>query len=192
MKTKLLLLIFIACYSYTLYIALDRTHENTRAIIWSDAEGYYKYLPGLFIIKDFHQLPAGSVWPYVNDKGEYVDKYSCGVAYFELPFFLVGHLINKSKGGDQAADYYNPIYAKAIAIGGVTATFLGTHIFIPCTAKGLFTMDCDVDFSVSLSRNKPFPLYNQGDGDFSRLFLFSLFVFDLSFTSISQRSGMAQ
>ena len=78
---------------------LMRIRPNPRAVIWSDAEGYYKYLPGLFILKDFHKLDAGSVWPYYNDKGEYVNKYTCGVAYFQLPFFFIGHGLNQIWGG---------------------------------------------------------------------------------------------
>jgi hypothetical protein len=80
-------------------IALHRTAPNPRSVIWSDAEGYYKYLPGLFILHDFHRLDAGSVWPYYNRQGEYVNKYTCGVAYFELPFFLGAHAINGIKKG---------------------------------------------------------------------------------------------
>lgn len=125
LKTPLAIIAFIACYVFVQTATYNRVNSNTRGIIWSDAEGYYQYLPGLFIIKDFHKLPHGSVWPYVNDKDEYVDKYSCGVSYFEAPFFLVAHIINAFTNGENRDDYFNPIYAKAIAFGGVTYGFIG-------------------------------------------------------------------
>jgi hypothetical protein len=108
-----------------LVIALDRTSDNPRSVIWSDAEGYYKYLPGLFILKDFHLLDAGSVWPYFNEKGEFVNKYSCGVAYFQAPFFLASYLMHLLTVKPDIDDYYNSAYARAMTVSGVVAGFLG-------------------------------------------------------------------
>jgi hypothetical protein len=99
MKTRNEFFAFLFFFLFLLIIMLDRIHVNPRMVIWSDSEGYYKYLPGLFILKDFHQLEAGSIWPYYNDKGEYIDKYTCGIAYFELPTFLVAHAIDQLKRG---------------------------------------------------------------------------------------------
>lgn len=116
--------IFILSILYLTCITNSRINGNPRGVIWSDCEGYYLYLPGLFIIKDFHKLPPGSMWPYYNDHGEFVDKYSCGVAYFELPFFGIGHIISKLKGVD-ANDYFSTIYSKAIAFGGILTSLCG-------------------------------------------------------------------
>src|SRR6187551_316127 len=69
-------------------VMFSRIDYNPRSVIWSDAEGYYQYLPALFIIKDVHQLPPGSIWPQFNEHGEYIDKYTCGIAIFECPFFF--------------------------------------------------------------------------------------------------------
>ncbi len=116
MKKVHYLLFFISSL-YFINVAFDRIKGNPRGVINSDCEGYYDYLPGLFIIKDFHKLPPGSMWPNYNDKHEFVDKYSCGVAYFELPFFGIGYLINKLKSSN-SDEYLSPIYSKAIAFGG--------------------------------------------------------------------------
>lgn len=105
-------------------IMFSRINVNPRSVIWSDAEGYYQYLPALFIIKDVHKLPPGSVWPYYNDKGEYVDKYTCGVAIFEFPFFLAAYTLSPIYGFDRM-DYFNPLYCKSVAICGLLVTFLG-------------------------------------------------------------------
>jgi hypothetical protein len=105
-------------------LMLSRINVNPRSVLWSDAEGYYQYLPALLIIKDVHKLPPGSVWPYYNDKGEYVDKYTCGIAIFELPFFLTAYYLSSAFGYD-FRDYFNPVYCNSIAICGLLFTFLG-------------------------------------------------------------------
>jgi hypothetical protein len=128
-------LIVLFAFLYLVNISFDRIKSNPRATINSDCEGYYDYLPGLFILKDFHKLPPGSMWPYYNDKGEFVDKYSCGVAYFELPFFGVGYAISKLKGID-TKDYFSSVYSKAIAFGGVIISLLGLIFLYKTLVRG--------------------------------------------------------
>ncbi len=128
-------LIIILAFLYLINISFDRIKSNPRTTINSDCEGYYDYLPGLFILKDFHKLPPGSMWPYYNAKGEFVDKYSCGVAYFELPFFGIGYVISKLKGLD-AKDYFSPAYSKAIAFGGMLISLLGLIFLYKTLVRG--------------------------------------------------------
>ncbi len=115
-----LLILFLALYP----VMYERINENKRAVIWSDCEGYYKYLPGLFIIGDFHKIPEGSVWPVKNEQGEILLKYTYGVSIFEAPFFLAARLycIWKNQEPD---DFFNRHYCRAIAIGGYCIGFLG-------------------------------------------------------------------
>jgi len=108
-------------------IMLHRIDYNPKSVIWSDAEGYYQYLPALFIIKDVHRMPPGSVWPYYNKQGEYVDKYTCGIALFELPFFAVAYGGSYLAGID-TSDYLNPLYCRAIALCALFFTFLGLRL----------------------------------------------------------------
>ncbi|MEP6793842.1 MAG: hypothetical protein ABJB16_05910 [Saprospiraceae bacterium] len=128
-------LIFILFVLYLINVTFDRIKGGERSILWSDGEGFYDYLPGLFIIKDYHKLPPGSIapyflgtsYPYNNSNGEFVNKFTCGVSYFEMPFFGIGYLISKIKGVDPAS-YFSPIYCKAIAFGGILITLLGLLI----------------------------------------------------------------
>lgn len=120
LRRHLLVILFIPL----LFIMLARVSSNPRAVIWSDAEGYYQYLPALFILKDFHTVPHGSVWPYYNDKGEYVIKYSCGIALFEWPFFLLARFVSPNFGY-ASTDYFNPVYCNAMAICGLLFSFFG-------------------------------------------------------------------
>src|SRR5471030_1691058 len=78
-----------ALFIIFLVVALTRCY-NTQ-VIWSDTEGYYMYLPAVFIQHDIHHVPLKSMNARKNDKGEVVMKYTCGVAFFYLPFFLAAH-----------------------------------------------------------------------------------------------------
>jgi hypothetical protein len=105
-------------------VMLNRIKGNLQSVIWSDAEGYYMYLPGLFIIGDFHKIPERSVWPQRNEKGEMMIKYTCGVALFETPFFLATKAYCQAKNYDWK-DYFNIHYSRAMAISGYFFGFLG-------------------------------------------------------------------
>jgi hypothetical protein len=105
-------------------VMFHRINVNPRSVIWSDAEGYYKYLPAVFILGDVHQMPSGSVWPLKNDKGEYLNKYTCGVSYFQAPFFLIARAYGKVFT-KRSEDIFNNDYARAAALSGYCAAFLG-------------------------------------------------------------------
>lgn len=115
--------------------AVNRHERNY--VIWSDSEGYYMYLPGLFIIKDFHQIPSGSVLPQLNEKGEHVIKYTCGVAMLEAPFFLVAKWYCQIRGYEWK-DYFNKQYMMAMAISGYTYGFIGLF-FLAATLRRQFS-----------------------------------------------------
>ncbi|MBK8557570.1 MAG: hypothetical protein IPL65_18260 [Lewinellaceae bacterium] len=125
MLTKLLYRHYLwLLFPIVLLLSFSRTHACLRGVIWSDAEGYYKYLPTVFILGDVHKMPAGSVWPLQNEKGEYLDKYTCGVAYFELPFFLLTKQILAATGQD-SSDVFSDAYARSVVVSGVVACFIG-------------------------------------------------------------------
>jgi hypothetical protein len=105
-------------------VSYYRIENNLRGVIASDCEGYYKYLPTFFILGDMHKMPAGTVWPMYNDKGEYVDKYTSGVALMELPFFLGARAYCRWKGEDET-DIFNVVFCWAMAFSGYFYGFLG-------------------------------------------------------------------
>lgn len=90
-----------------------------RFYIWSDAEGYYQYLPYLFIKHDItHQAYA-----YYLDNGMTMNKYTFGVAIFEMPFFLSAHAYSIFKG--LPSDGYTPVYGFSLLIAASVYVFLG-------------------------------------------------------------------
>ena len=114
----------LALFLLLLPVLRNRVEPSLRGVIWSDAEGYYVYLPGVFNLPSVHAIPEGSMAPIRNDKGEMVVKYTCGVAMFQLPFFLAARAYCDARGIDRA-DIYNIHYARAVALAGYMAAFLG-------------------------------------------------------------------
>ena len=115
-----LLFMFLLC----LPVLMARVSQNPRGVIWSDAEGYYKYLPAVFVLKDVRQMPAGSVTPLLNDRGEYLNKYTVGVSYFQAPLFLLTlAILHPERRG--AGEIFGDWFAYAVALSGFFVVFIG-------------------------------------------------------------------
>ncbi|MFH0866706.1 MAG: hypothetical protein V1904_10960 [Bacteroidota bacterium] len=88
-------------------------------IIWSDAEGYYQYLPYAFIKFDItHQAYAATL-----ENGMTLNKYTCGVALLEAPFFFIAHIYNKIFG--LTANGFTYVYGISIWFAAITYVYLG-------------------------------------------------------------------
>jgi len=105
----------------------------------SDAKGYYGHLPAAFIYDDlsfsFWEDIEKKYWKKVHPWNEYrqetevgfVNKYYVGTAILQLPFFLTGHAITLSQGGD--ADGYSWYYQVLINIGTICYLIIGLLLF---------------------------------------------------------------
>ncbi|TGE23028.1 hypothetical protein [Hymenobacter metallicola] len=109
--------------------------RNGVNIISSDSAGYYLYLPAIFVYDDLQQLQfrEATIAKYhyagLNEhatldpvSGNYVLKYSSGLALQELPFFLVAHAVAEPLG--YPADGYSQPYQWAIRLGSLLAAAL--------------------------------------------------------------------
>lgn len=108
---------------------------QTEATISWDVSGYYFYLPALFVYGDLQQVgfrdavhqqynPAGSPYQaYRHESGNYVIKYSAGMAVQYLPFFLAAHALAEPLG--YPADGFSRPYQVAISLGSLLVAFLG-------------------------------------------------------------------
>lgn len=104
-------------------------NDRLRTVIWSDQEGYYVYLPAMFIYDGFARIPVKNCCRIKKTTGEVDTKYTYGVAVFELPFFLGAHAIAKStydEGHSEECHHANfkpngfsHVYAYGIMIGAV-------------------------------------------------------------------------
>lgn len=114
--TLLFGILFFIINFYCVFVSFQL---DIKSIIGSDAEGYFQYLIYFFIKHDITHMPyAVSV-----DNGMTFDKYTCGVAILEIPFFFVGHIYNKIFGLVDEA--HSTTYGMAILLAALTYVFIG-------------------------------------------------------------------
>lgn len=110
--------------------------NNYKFIIKTDGKGYYAYLPATFIYHDlnfgfFEQTEQKTYYDknlftdyrvFLAD-GKIINKYYCGTALVQMPFFLVAHLASKS--AKAVADGYSHFYSFSISIAALFYLFIG-------------------------------------------------------------------
>jgi hypothetical protein len=111
------LIIFALIFTFNNYIG------NVKKTISADGEGYYDYLPSLFIHHDLirNDIPFSkdSVFysrlanpPYVSYGDFKVNKYPCGTAVLQLPFFMYSYFTTLRE--NNSTDGYQFPFQKAI------------------------------------------------------------------------------
>ena len=110
-------IVFISVNSYNSFTRFEL--EETKEIIASDGLGYYVYLPAFFNNHDvLHQWYAMKL-----ENGYTLNKYTCGVALLETPFFLIGKLLTSVF--NENPDERNPIYMLLMTISISTYVYIG-------------------------------------------------------------------
>ena len=78
--------------------------DHWKGILEADARGYYAYSPAIFIYNDLNfgffeeiegekYLDKYLYYDYrISANGQVINKYYCGTALVQMPFFLLGHL----------------------------------------------------------------------------------------------------
>lgn len=107
MKSRIVILLFAAT---SLFVIFNRAQSWADKVYQWDISGYHLHLPAAIIYGDVEKLafysyiddvyrPTGDLRNYCLynlENGNRVNRYSIGVAVFELPFFLMAHFINIS------------------------------------------------------------------------------------------------
>lgn len=105
----------------------------------SDSNGYYAYLPAVFIYHDLHfdffDEMEGKKYRnpnYLSDfrfkaEGGKMNKFLCGTALAQLPFFLATHGYCLASGAD--ADGYSRPYSNMVTMAALFYLFLGLWSF---------------------------------------------------------------
>ena len=128
--------LFIASFFY--YPKWSKT--KTEATISWDVSGYYQYLPSAFIYKDLKKM---GFFPGILEKyhpttdyqqayqipnGNYVCKYSSGMALQYLPAFMIGHL--SAKLSEYPADGYSLPYQLSLHSYSFFIALLGLYLWL--------------------------------------------------------------
>ena len=113
------------------FVVVKRNWLKTLYPIQMDANGYYIYLPAVFIYNDLSKLDFVHKFPqqfdrkyflYPSQNGGYLTKYSPGIAILEIPFFGIAHFLAPVFGAEQSG--YSPPYRLAVALSTIFYTFL--------------------------------------------------------------------
>lgn len=110
--------------------------DHWKVIIEADAKGYYAYLPAVFIYQDlnfnffdhiekekyydknlYYDYRAGT------SNGKVIDKYYCGTALVESPFFLIAHFLSYIENYEM--DGYSKLYPILISIAALFYLLIG-------------------------------------------------------------------
>jgi len=118
--------------------------ESWRGIIGSDGKGYYAYLPAVFIYDDlnfgfFDQIEkekyfnGDTYYEYrIGANDRIINKYYCGTALVQTPFFLIAHALSSLFGYD--TDGYSKLYAVFVSIAALFYLFIGL-LYLNSTLK---------------------------------------------------------
>lgn len=134
-KSKIIIAIIILIMTI-ITSNLNWGKDNWKGIIESDAKGYYAYLPAVFIYQDlnFNFFESIEKTKYYNKNWYYdyrigsfnnkiINKYYCGTALAELPFFLIAHFL--SYIGNYELDGYSKLYPILISIAAIFYLLIG-------------------------------------------------------------------
>lgn len=103
--------------------------------VQSDAKGYYAYLPAFFTYGDVHFSFFDEIEneKYYDSNNQYeyrvglddvmVNKYFCGTAIMQTPFFLTAHFLSKPLGYE--SDGYSKIYIILICVAAIFYLCIG-------------------------------------------------------------------
>ena len=131
---KLFLLFFaVVIISNSLYRHYGRMTAK-QFVIGSDMEGYYQYLPHLFL-KDIEEM-RNMRWAKPYGEGRRLSAFTCGVAIMQMPFFLVGHGVSKFL--EMESDGHNPAYFMSVLIAALFYAFIGLY-YLYKALKRLFS-----------------------------------------------------
>lgn len=108
-----------------MYLGFNFNSKQTDPITKSDAEGYYIYLPALFINHGFSDLEPISNHEYDRYPGttQVYTRYSYGVAFLQTPFFLLADALTRIS--DYRRDGFSQIYIYGLVVSGVFYACLG-------------------------------------------------------------------
>ena len=129
----IVLFIGLVCLLYSARV--NWNEGQWQGIIQSDGKGYYAYLPAVLIYHDFNfdffdqteianSYDKNRFFDYrAYHKGKTLNKYTAGIAFCILPFFLLAHVLTGFSG--LQVDGYSQLYAVFVSIAAIAYLMLG-------------------------------------------------------------------
>ena len=131
-----LLTLILASFIITNFVGPNAYRE---VIIDGDGSGLYAYLPTIIIYKTIDFTPvfefeksrraSDYMGHYFHSYEEIlINKFSCGTALLQLPFFLIAYLLSLLIGLE--IDGYNVIFQYSVALSAIFWAFIGLIYFV--------------------------------------------------------------
>ena len=188
---KPVVLIFLALFLTLIVFRILSTPD--RILSW-DVFGYYLYLPAKFIHNDLplqnqawltelinQYEPTATLYQAVKlDNGNWVMKYSIGMAIVYFPFFLIAHAL--AYIFNFPADGLSDIYQYTLAIGGILIAFAGLIYFFKVLQHYFPTRTSILILLVFVFGTNYFQLITFEGTLLTHNFLFTLYALLLFFT----------
>lgn len=122
-KNKLLVLFLFSLFLWTGFLSINNqfwgTTNGYKNQFQMDGWGYYQYLPAVFIE---HDLVYKQPWTLILEDGKRLNKFTMGVAYLQLPFFLIANAWCSITG--QPNDGYTNVHGVLMSLGALIYCFL--------------------------------------------------------------------
>lgn len=126
--------LFLLMYALGMFLSLNMNSKykihTYKSTMWADASGYYMYLPATILYQwDFNRMPSGmdtltgNGFSLQRENQKIFTKYTSGISYLQLPFFLLAHLYTRLSGG--LADGFSQPYVNSLLFAGVFYLILG-------------------------------------------------------------------
>jgi len=126
---KLLILLSFLFFVFNYFLVFNIFKLDLKNILGSDAEGYFQYLFYFFIKNDItHMSYAAQL-----DNGMTFNKYTCGIAIFEMPFFFLGLIYNKIFGITH--EIKSATYGFVVLLAAITYVYIGLIILYKILRK---------------------------------------------------------
>lgn len=169
-------LLLITC----IYLSFNKHHRGGQDVIWSDSEGYYIYLPAVFIYGGFENIPtqSGQLQKFPGSNKIFT-KYTCGVAIMQLPFFLVTHFLSAIFNMDTSgfSYWYRVSVMMAAVFYLIAGLILLTKLLEPYLSRLNILITC---FLLLAATNIYYYTIDEaGMSHIYSFFLFSLFLYFL-------------
>ncbi|MBS1617167.1 MAG: hypothetical protein JST76_01525, partial [Bacteroidetes bacterium] len=127
---------FAFVFAFTLFISISKYKpQHYKIAVW-DTEGYYIYLPAVFIYHGFEGIPSQTIIPETQQPylpkwpgtQKVYTKYTCGEALLILPFWLAGHCLAHLMPARYTPDGFSEIYMLLFLIA--IASYLTGGLYI--------------------------------------------------------------
>ena len=177
-KTGLFCLLFAVLYG----LSYNYNKDRLGAIIYSDMEGYYVYLPGSIIYPGFKNIPVRTKEHFTVDSstGKLFTKYTYGVALLESPFFFIAH-VKQLLSDKSEATGYSHTYDKSIMAAGIFYSLAGLFLLFYALRRN-FSLLISVAALLAVFLGSNLYYYTICQPGMSHVYSFCLFAFIIYLT----------